>query len=32
MELTKANQVLEKSNKIKKREVQELLARKVVSI
>ncbi len=32
MELTKASQVLEKSNKLRKREVQELLARKVVSI
>ena len=32
MELTKASQVLEKSNKLKKREVQELLARKVISI
>lgn len=32
MELTKASQILEKSNKLRKREVQELLARKVVSI
>lgn len=32
MELTKANQILEKSNKLRKREVQELLDRKLVSI
>ncbi len=32
MELTRANQVIEKSIKLRKREVQELLARKVVSI
>lgn len=32
MELTKANQILEKSTKLRKREVQELLTRRVISI